>query len=166
MCCHCYNETDMVPISTLWWSIGGAVLLTVLVYRLVQHYLLTEKQVYPRLCHMLENAIDWIGYWLQRLWYVCLFIASTSYVVLNFDKCRDLSFTSEFNGYNLIFVCWIILLILPLFEKFEGFGVSIKFRRQNEISSTIATQALASSNNPMTVDELEALHKKGGIDEQ
>lgn len=35
----------------------------------------------------------------------------------------------------MIFLVWIVLLIIPLFDSFEGFGISIKRfnqRRENE----------------------------------
>lgn len=84
------------------------------------------------------------------------------YIYFNFEKCSNLTFTSKFNGFNVIFLFWLVLLILPLFENFEGFGVNIKLRRQNKKSVQAANNAMGQL---MNVDELETLHKNGGTNE-
>ena len=65
-------------------------------------------------------------------WYVLVFVVTTVYVMMNFCDCIDLSFTEDFNGKNLIFLFWLLLIILPMFESFEGFGISIKKRKQEK----------------------------------
>lgn len=42
----------------------------------------------------------------------------------------SLKFSADFNGYNTIFIFWLVLLIIPLFEKFEVSGFSIKTRKK------------------------------------
>ena len=68
--------------------------------------------------------------WLRKLWYMILLSISTPYVILNFEEIVQFQFFTEFNGKNLIFLVWIILLIVPLFESFEGFGITIKRAQQ------------------------------------
>ena len=65
-------------------------------------------------------------------WYVLVFVVTTVYVMMNFCDCIDLAFTEDFNGKNLIFLFWLLLIILPMFESFEGFGISIKKRKQEK----------------------------------
>ena len=65
-------------------------------------------------------------------WYMLVFLATTIYVLSNFKVCIDLSFTENFNGNNLIFLFWLVLIIFPMFESFEGFGISIKKRKQEK----------------------------------
>lgn len=65
-------------------------------------------------------------------WYVLVFVVTTVYVIMNFCDCIDLSFTEDFNGKNLLFLFWLLLIILPMFESFEGFGISIKKRKQEK----------------------------------
>ena len=65
-------------------------------------------------------------------WYMLVFLATTIYVLANFKVCIDLSFTEDFNGNNLIFLFWLVLIIFPMFDSFEGFGISIKKRKQNK----------------------------------
>lgn len=65
-------------------------------------------------------------------WYMLVFFATTIYVLANLKVCIDLSFTEDFNGNNLIFLFWLVLIIFPMFESFEGFGISIKKRKQEK----------------------------------
>ena len=65
-------------------------------------------------------------------WYMLVFLATTIYVLANFKVCIDLSFTEDFNGNNLIFLFWLVLIIFPMFDSFEGFGISIKKRKQEK----------------------------------
>lgn len=152
----------MVSVSTLCWSIFFAIVLTGIISWFIFHHLFFKKKDYPHLCQRCGHLVEWSGYWLQRLWYAFLFIGSTIYLCSNFEQCKDLTFTSNFNGDNVIFVFWLILIILPLFDKFEGFGVNIKLRRQNKKSVQAANNAMGQL---MNVDELEALHKNGSTNE-
>ena len=68
-------------------------------------------------------------------WYVLVFLVTTIYVLSNFKVCIDLSFTEDFNGNNLVFLFWLVLIVFPLFESFEGFGISIKKRKQENINT-------------------------------
>ena len=65
-------------------------------------------------------------------WFMLIFLVTTIYVLANFKVCIDLSFTEDFNGNNLIFLFWLVLIIFPMFDSFEGFGISIKKRKQNK----------------------------------
>ena len=63
-------------------------------------------------------------------WYVLILILTVSYVWRNFDDCINLSFTDKFNGKNLVFLFLLVLIVFPMFDSFEGFGISIKKRKQ------------------------------------
>lgn len=80
----------------------------------------------------MKNLFDNISYWVLRLWYIVLIVASTIYVFKNFDTIKDFTFFCDFDGDNLIFVLWLILLVFPLFDSFEGFGISLRRRKQEE----------------------------------
>ena len=56
--------------------------------------------------------------------YLLITIASTIYVFCNWDRATSFTFFSEFNGVNLIFVVWIVLLLMPIITRFEGFGLN------------------------------------------
>ena len=86
-------------------------------------------------------------------WFMLIFLVTTIYVLANFKVCIDLSFTEDFNGNNLIFLFWLVLIIFPMFDSFEGFGISIKKRKQNKEEDFLTTEY---HNN------LTHAHKKGG----
>lgn len=69
-----------------------------------------------------------------------VFLATTIYVLANFKVCIDLSFIEDFNGNNLIFLFWLVLIIFPMFDSFEGFGISIKKRNQNKEEDFLTTE--------------------------
>ena len=81
----------------------------------------------------MRKIFNCVSYWVLRLWYSLLIIASTIYVIKHFDTIRDFTFFCDFDGDNLIFVLWLVLLIFPLFDSFEGFGISLKRRRQEQV---------------------------------
>lgn len=164
MCPHCNSSTLIVSTSTLLWIIVATIIVTCLVSWFFFHHLCFKRNTYPKFCQRLEQCVETIGYWLQRLWYAILFIGSTIYLVFHFEECRNLTFTPQFNGFNVIFVFWLILLILPLFEKFEGFGVNLKLKQQNKISTDAATRAM-DSNDIMSAEQLDQLHREGGSHE-
>lgn len=81
-----------------------------------------------------------IRLWIVKLWYPFVLIVCSIYVLLHFDDCIDLHFTSEFNGQNLLFLFWLFIIILPFFDSFEGFGISVKRLKQKEEEKTIQDQ--------------------------
>lgn len=95
----------------------------------------SAKDTFSPILRWIGNAIDIAIFWVRKLWYVILLGLSTPYVICNFEEIVDFQFFEEFDGKNLIFLVWIVLLIIPLFDSFEGFGISIKRfnqRRENE----------------------------------
>lgn len=111
-----------------------------------------------RLLSFMQGAsaiIDFIILWIRKLWYVILISTSTPYVIRNFDEIINFQFFTQFNGKNLIFVVWIILLIIPLFDSFEGFGISIKRYYQRNENKQL--EALANNNEVLTQEELEKI---------
>ncbi|MBQ2887214.1 MAG: hypothetical protein IJE43_26170 [Alphaproteobacteria bacterium] len=69
-----------------------------------------------------ENGIKqlWLFFkknWRGILWvliYLTLSILSTIFVITNWDKCLNIQFFDNFNGYNIIWILWMILLFMPL----------------------------------------------------
>lgn len=76
-------------------------------------------------------------------WYVIVFVITTIFVLKNFKACITLSFTKDFNGMNLIFLIWIALILFPMFESFEGFGISIKKRKQDKKENSLTAEFLS-----------------------
>lgn len=119
-------------------------------------YLLFDSSVPKK---VLSHLVDVFAYWLQRLWYAIIFIGTTVFVMMNFDKCIELTFTKDFSGYNVVLLFWLLLMILPLFERFEGFGINLKWKQQSAEASKIAMDAMDTSKI-MSISELTELNKK------
>jgi len=83
----------------------------------------------------------------------------------------DLTFTADFNGYNVIFIFWLVLLVVPLFDKLEVSGISIKTRKQaqelkEKYKAEMKAAMEATDNAPNSnSDGLATLHKNVGQDE-
>lgn len=76
-------------------------------------------------------------------WYLIVFVITIIFVLKNFKACITLSFTKDFNGMNLIFLIWIALILFPMFESFEGFGISIKKRKQDKKENSLTAEFLS-----------------------
>ena len=89
----------------------------------------------------IENKIalmlDHLVFWVQRIWYITLLVLSSVYVGCNFEECIDMTFFENFDGKNILFLFWILLLVLPLIRKFEVFGVNVEL---NEAQKSITSE--------------------------
>ena len=117
--------------------------------------------------YFLHSGIDDLGNRMKRLilkvrnrlvdyWYVLVLFVTTVYVISNFKCCINLHFTEEFNGKILIFIFWLALIIFPMFDGFEGFGVSIKKRKQEKKEASLTSEYL---------DEIKKVQQEGGQNE-
>ena len=69
-------------------------------------------------------------YWIKKAWYILLLALSSIYVCCNFNTLATQCFVCQFNGNSLIFILWLILLFLPLFNSIEGYG--FKFNKEHD----------------------------------
>ena len=81
----------------------------------------------PDMIRMIISVIKWLWCHIILIWYLVLLYFATRFVLNNFPDITDFTFFKEFNGQNLIFVLWLLLLILPLVRHFEGFGMKVDF---------------------------------------
>ena len=81
----------------------------------------------PYMFQMIVSAIKWLWCHIILLWYCILLGLSTWFVIDNFQEITTFTFFEDFNGKNLIFILWLLLLILPLVRHFEGFGMKVDF---------------------------------------
>lgn len=75
-------------------------------------------------------------FWIKKVWYILLLILSSTYIYNNFDQLAEQCFICLFNGNSLIFILWIILLIIPLFDSIEGYGFKIN-KEHDELDKEI-----------------------------
>lgn len=88
-------------------------------------------------------------------WFIIVFAITTIFVLKNFKACITLSFTKDFNGMNLVFLIWIALILFPMFESFEGFGISIKKRKQDKKENSLTADFQSQIHNIQLREESE-----------
>lgn len=130
MCQHFNSNAEMIPVSTVWWIVAGSVLATFIISWFLFRKLKLNKGTFKRFFHRIELSIENCEDWFTGHWYAVLLMVCTVFVIWHFDECLSLKFSVDFNGYNTVFIFWLILLIIPLFEKFEMSGFSIKTRKK------------------------------------
>lgn len=81
-------------------------------------------------------------FWIKRAWYILLLILSTIYVVCNFELLVTQCFMCQFNGNSLIFIVWLVLLFLPLFNSIEGYGFKFSKEREEQEEQTLKIKVL------------------------
>ena len=167
MCQHCNANAEMIPVSTVWWIVAGSVLATFMISWFLFRKLKPKTETFKRFCQRIEQCIENCEDWFSDHWYTVLLMVCTVFMLWHFDECLSLTFTADFNGYNTIFIFWLILLIIPIFEKVEVSGFSVKTRKQVRVAGASYEAAIKASDSAQTLnaDELEELHKNGGKDE-
>lgn len=98
---------------------------------------------------------------IRALLYLVILVASSIYVICNFNDCISFTLFDKFNGKNLIFVLCLALWILPIFSKFKIYGFVLEIWS----GDTISQMANVASNpndilSPEMLEELNETLKK------
>ena len=100
-------------------------------------------------------------YWMRKIWYVLLLVLSSVYVGVNFCQLVTQNYITQLNGNSLIFILWLILLVLPLFNSIEGYGFKLSKEREEQERQTMQIQLLqddlAKHFKPISKEELEEM---------
>ena len=59
--------------------------------------------------------------------YILLLALLSAYILINWEMCVTMTFFEQFDGNNILFLVWIILIVLP-FYSIEGKGFKLKIR--------------------------------------
>lgn len=70
---------------------------------------------------------NWVKLRIYEILYILLLMILSGYIVINWDKCIAMKCFEQFDGNNILFLIWIVLLILPFYDV-EAKGW--KFRRK------------------------------------
>lgn len=147
-CCILGLElTNFLMELSLFQIIGFAILLIII--GIILHYIYTMKDLNNLFKKLLDNIIIY--------WYLIVFSVTTIFVIVNYDECINLHFTSDFNGKNLIFIFWLAIIVFPFFESFEILGISFKKRKENKEVENIRDQYQQEIANAEKINS-----KKGG----
>lgn len=102
-------------------------------------------------------------YWMRKVWYVLLLVLSSVYVGVNFCQLVTQNYITQLNGNSLIFILWLILLVLPLFNSIEGYGFKLSKEREEQERQTMQIQLLqddlAKNFKPISKEELDEMFK-------
>ena len=116
----------------------------------------------PDMIRIIISVIKWLLCHIILIWYLVLLGFSTWFVIVNFTEITDFAFFERFNGMNLIFLLWLLLLILPLVRRFEGFGMKVDFGDtllSNSSESAVQGLQIANSQKELRQKE-EQLEKE------
>ena len=78
-------------------------------------FFITIRQKGKRIRLYIFNVIK--KNWRELYWcihYIGLLCIATIFVIRNMDKCLSMSFFSKFDGYNIVWIGWLVLLFMPL----------------------------------------------------
>ena len=102
---------------------------------------------------MVNEKVSWYKKtWKQSLrnrnsiFHWMVLIVLTVYIIKNWDLCISMQFFSEFNGNNILFFVWIVLLFLMLYDV-EAKGVKLK---KHELKEDLDIMDLQHRINAMT----------------
>lgn len=114
-----------------------------------------------------NKAISYIPFIVRIVWYITLVAFSTIYVIERWDTIVEFTFFTSFNGNNVLFIMWIILLLLPLFNNFEGFGIKFGLWQQKqaekEAPEEMLKEVLAKANKKEYNEKLEEIIAENNI---
>lgn len=87
---------------------------------------------------MFNDKMSWykkagrlLGRYFYDLFHVATFLTLTLYVIKNWGLCVSMQFFSRFDGNNILFLVWIILILLIIYEV-EGKGIKLRKRKQEK----------------------------------
>jgi len=108
----------------------------------------------------LDSELNWIS----KVWYLILLISTTIFVLCNYNDVASVSLLKRIDIRSLIFVLWLVL-VLPLFESFEGFGVRVSRNKtdQKQLTENIknmTNQLIDDKVKPIDTKEIEEMLKK------
>ena len=63
-----------------------------------------------------QRAKNWCQRHKNTIFYGFTLFILTVYVVLNWNKCISMQFFDDFNGNNILFLCWILMIFLRIFR--------------------------------------------------
>ncbi len=84
---------------------------------------------YKRLHKFLSKHSITIFHWI-------ILISLTAYILSNWEICVSMQFFSCFNGNNILFIVWIVLIFLMIYD-IEAKGFKISKHKQKEIQEKI-----------------------------
>lgn len=77
------------------------------------------------------KAWKWCKSHKYTIFHITVLAVLTTYVILNWRLCVSMQFFSQFNGNNILFLVWIVLILLTLYDV-EAKDIKVKERKIKE----------------------------------
>lgn len=82
----------------------------------------------------IKQFINWIKIYFRGILYIILLLVLSTYVIMNWDKCITMKFFEQFDGNNILFLIWLVLIILE-FHDIEAKDFKIHRNMQRDYNS-------------------------------
>ena len=63
-----------------------------------------------------KRVWNWWLHYNNVVFYWAALIALTIYIIINWKICISMQFFQEFNGNNILFLCWLLMIFLKIFK--------------------------------------------------
>ena len=87
------------------------------------------KRIFDKIRGFFKRFFTWIYLNIYEIIYIVLLIILSKYIISNWEKCISMKFFEQFDGNNILFLVWIVLLIL-FFNDVEA--KDFKFKRKEK----------------------------------
>lgn len=79
-------------------------------------YINCRRRVFIIMKNMFIRFMDWTKLRIYEILYIALLIILSAYILINWEICVTMTFFEQFDGNNILFLIWIVLLILPFYD--------------------------------------------------
>lgn len=96
----------------------------------------------------------WLLKHIYTIIHILVLAALSWYILSNWESCISMQFFSDFDGNNILFLAWIVLIFLLVYEV-EGKGIKVAKRKQEESQQNldIANHMLQLDNKIIHLEE-------------
>lgn len=84
--------------------------------------------------------------------HIVVLVSLSIYIYSHWELCISMQFFSSFDGNNILFLCWIVLIFLILY-RVEGKGIKVDRRKQED------KDKLANERNEYMINQLMEIYK-------
>lgn len=96
-----------------------------------------------------EKVCKFLSRWIYAIFHWIVLISLTIYIIQNWEKCISMHFFSSFDGNNILFLVWLILIFLMLYDV-EAKGFKVSKHKQKEIQESLNNANLSHALDTMS----------------
>ena len=88
-------------------------------------------------------------------------IILTIYVFLNWEKCISMEFFKNFNGNNILFIVWLLMIIFDIYDiEIKGFKMSERKQEIDMVNSKFEVDNVQQANLMNYRNEMNTIQQK------